>query len=65
MRKDKAPVGGRRPFIARTLGLLSTLPLLSACTGAMRGEARAAGAGGGFDFGIVGDIPYTRAQEAE
>ena len=66
MKKEKAPVGGRRPFIARTLGLLSTLPLLSACTGAMRGEARAAPAGGGgFDFGIVGDIPYTRAQEAE
>lgn len=66
MNNEKAPAGGRRPFIARTLGLLSTLPLLSACTGAMRGEARAAPAGGGgFDFGVVGDIPYTRAQEAE
>jgi hypothetical protein len=66
MKNGKAPAGGRRPFIARTLGLLSSLPLLSACAGTMRGEARAAPAGGsGFDFGVVGDIPYTRAQEAE
>lgn len=65
MKNVKTLVGGRRPFIARTLGLLSTLPLLSACTGAMRGEARAAPATAGFDFGVVGDIPYTHVQEAE
>jgi hypothetical protein len=66
MKNGNAPAGSRRPFIVRTLGLLSSLPLLSACAGARRGEARAAPAGGGgFDFGVVGDIPYTRAQEAE
>ena len=62
-KKRNGPVAGRRPFIARTLGILSSLPLVSACTG--MGKANARGTGGGFDFGIVGDIPYTRAQEAE
>jgi hypothetical protein len=52
---------GRRPFIVRTLAALSSLPLVSACTGMPKAKA----ADGGFDFGIVGDIPYTRAQEAE
>ena len=62
--KRAAPAAGRRPFIARTLGLLSALPLVSACSAARRGQAPTAEAGG-FEFGIVGDIPYTRAQEAE
>ena len=56
---------GRRPFLARTLGALASLPLLSACFGGAQGQARAAPAAGRFDFGVVGDIPYTRAQEAE
>jgi hypothetical protein len=41
------------------------LPLLSACVTSSRGEDPASQASGGFAFGIVGDIPYTRAQEAE
>ena len=61
---QKVADGGRRPFIARTLGALASLPLLSACAGT-RGEAAGTGRGGEFAFGIVGDIPYTRAQEAE
>jgi len=63
-KREVAPTG-RRPFIARTLGALAALPLVSACASAMRGGAQAAPAGGAFDFGVVGDIPYTRAQEAE
>jgi hypothetical protein len=68
------PVTSRRPFIARALGAIAALPLLQACTGgaprqAAAGAADAAGAasagGGRFEFGVVGDIPYTRAQEAE
>jgi len=62
MRRDTL---GRRSFIARTLGALASLPLLSACFGGAQGQARAAPAAGRFDFGIVGDIPYTRVQEAE
>jgi hypothetical protein len=61
----KAAAGGRRPFITRSLGLLSTLPLLSACASGSRGEAAGSASGGGFAFGIVGDIPYDRRQEAE
>jgi hypothetical protein len=62
---DDKKSGGRRPFLARTLGALSALPLLSACAGGSRGEAPAERSGAGFAFGIVGDIPYNRAQEAE
>lgn len=62
---DQPAAGGRRPFLARTLGLLSTLPLLSACASGSRGEGPATGSGPGFAFGVVGDIPYSRAQEAE
>jgi len=57
---------GRRPFLARTLGALASLPLVQACMGGAAGKATpAAAAAGRFDFGVVGDIPYTRAQEAE
>lgn len=56
---------GRRPFIARTLAAIATLPLVQACMGGASGQARAAPATGTFDFGVVGDIPYTSAQEAE
>src|SRR3990172_5312030 len=62
--KTVAAASGRRPFIARTLGMLASLPLLSACAGT-RGEAPGADSGGGFAFGIVGDIPYSHVQEAE
>jgi hypothetical protein len=61
----KAAAGGRRPFLARALGALSTLPLLSACASGSRGEAAGTPSAGTFAFGIVGDIPYNRAQEAE
>ena len=62
MNKD---VVGRRPFLTRTLGALAALPLLQACMGGASGKTRQAAATGRFDFGVVGDIPYTRAQEAE
>jgi len=55
---------GRRPFFARAFGAIAALPLVQACTGAAPRQAAAAGSGG-FEFGVVGDIPYTRAQEAE
>jgi hypothetical protein len=59
-------VVGRRPFLARALAVLASLPLVQACAGGASGQGRAAPATAGrFDFGIVGDIPYTRAQEAE
>lgn len=58
------PATGRRPFITRALGAIAALPLVQACTGT--GMRRTAGAAGtAFRFGVVGDIPYTRAQEAE
>ena len=63
--KTVAAASGRRHFIARTLGMLSTLPFLSACATGSRGEAPGADSGGGFAFGIVGDIPYSHVQEAE
>ena len=70
---DQPATPSRRPFITRALGALAALPLVQACTGAAprTGSAAAAGAGGSggaggrFEFGVVGDIPYTRAQEAE
>lgn len=67
MKNVNTPVGGRRAFIARTLGMLSTLPLLSACSGAMRSEAGAASptATERFQFALIGDAPYTRVQEVE
>ena len=54
-------IAGRRPFLARTLGTLATLPLLSACFGNARQAGAQAGDAGRFEFGVVGDIPYTRA----
>ncbi len=57
-------IAGRRPLIARTLGALAGLPLLSACLGTL-GAARAERGSGRFECGVVGDIPYTRAQEPE
>ncbi|MGQ0511953.1 MAG: hypothetical protein ACT4P9_15225 [Betaproteobacteria bacterium] len=62
---NNAAASGRRPFLTRALGALATLPLLSACASGSRGEAPAARTGEGFAFGIVGDIPYNRAQEPE
>ena len=54
----------RRPFMARTLGAIAALPLVQACTAARPRQAVAAQSGR-FEFGVVGDIPYTWAQEAE
>lgn len=57
---------GRRPFLKRALAALASLPLVQACAGRAAGQARPATAAPEvFDFGIVGDIPYTRVQEAE
>lgn len=57
---------GRRSFLARAPGALTALLLLQACmSGASGPSGGAAAAAGGFDFGIMGDMPYTRAQEAE
>ncbi len=58
------PTAGRRPFITGAVGAIATLPLIQACSGAAPLQANGRG-GGGFEFGVVGDIPYTRAQEAE
>ena len=55
----------RRPFMARALGAIAALPLVQACTSAAMPRQPAAAQGGRFEFGVVGDIPYTRAQEAE
>ena len=44
----------------RTLGALALLLALAACASFTSGKG-----GGSFDFGIMGDMPYTRAQEAE
>ncbi len=55
----------RRPFMARALGAIAALPLVPACTSAAMPRQPAAAQGGRFEFGVVGDIPYTRAQEAE
>lgn len=63
MWKKGNAIAGRRPFIARTLAALASLPAVSACGSAVRGSSP--GPSGSFDFGVVGDIPYTRAQEAE
>jgi hypothetical protein len=46
--------------MTRTLGALAPLLALAACAGLTSGKG-----GGSFDFGIMGDMPYTRAQEAE
>ncbi|HEX4928377.1 MAG TPA: hypothetical protein VFV74_10275 [Burkholderiales bacterium] len=43
-----------------TLAALASLSLLAACAGLAPGKG-----GAQFDFGIMGDMPYTRAQEAE
>ena len=43
-----------------TLGALAPLLLLAACAGLAPGKGAAT-----FDFGVIGDMPYTRAQEAE
>ena len=51
---------GRRPFIVRSLGALASVSLLAACAGLAPGQGA-----GRFDFGIIGDMPYTRSQEAE
>lgn len=57
-------VSSRRPFMARALGALAALPLVQACTSAAP-RAASTPQSGRFEFGVVGDIPYTRAQEAE
>jgi len=46
--------------MTKTLGALASVSLLAACAGLAPGQGA-----GRFDFGVIGDIPYTRAQEAE
>ncbi len=60
---SRAP--GRRPFLARAAAAIAALPLVQACTGSAPRQAGGSTASGRFEFGVVGDIPYTRAQEAE
>ena len=46
--------------MTRTPGALASLLLLAACAGLAPGKGAAT-----FDFGVIGDMPYTHAQEAE
>jgi hypothetical protein len=57
---------GRRTLMARLLALASSVPVVA--MGARSAAAQAASRpsdGAGFAFGILGDMPYTRKQEAE
>jgi hypothetical protein len=58
---------GRRTLMARLLALASSVPV--AAIGARSAAAQSAGppaaSAGSFAFGIFGDMPYTRKQEAE
>lgn len=59
---------GRRAFMARAAAAIGGLPLLSLGLGAGTANAqtpRAPARGQTFDFAIMGDMPYTRAQEPE
>jgi hypothetical protein len=57
---------GRRTLLARLLALASSVPVLA--MGARSAAAQpgsAPAASGGFAFGVLGDMPYTRRQEEE
>ncbi len=56
---------GRRPFMTRALALLSSAPLLALSRGEAQAQQSSRMSAGAFDFGIIGDMPYTRKQEAE
>lgn len=58
----------RRAFMARVATAVGSLPFVSLSVGAGTAQAqttRVPARGQTFDFGIMGDMPYTRAQEPE
>lgn len=61
----KKTISTRRPFMARALAAAAALPFLQARAAATVPAEAAPPREGRFEFGVVGDIPYTRAQEAE
>lgn len=58
---------GRRALMARLLALASSVPVaaIGARSAAAQSAVQLPGSAGGFAFAILGDMPYTRKQEAE
>lgn len=58
---------GRRTLMARLLALASSVPVaaMGARSAAAQSASPPAAGAGSFAFGILGDMPYTRKQEAE
>ena len=58
---------GRRTLMARLLALASSVPVVAmgARSAAAQSVSRPPDGTGSFAFGILGDMPYTRKQEAE
>ena len=58
---------GRRTLMARLLALTSSVPVVAmgARSAAAQSVSRPPDDAGSFAFGILGDMPYTRKQEAE
>ncbi len=58
---------GRRTLMARLLALASSVPVVAmgARSAAAQSASRPPDGAGRFAFGILGDMPYTRQQEAE
>jgi hypothetical protein len=58
---------GRRTLMARLLALASSVPVmaLGARSATAQTPGRAPEGAGSFAFGLLGDMPYTRRQEAE
>ena len=58
---------GRRTLLARLMALASSVPVMAmgARSAAAQASSRPADSAGSFAFGILGDMPYTRKQEAE
>lgn len=57
---------GRRSFVAKAAALASSWPLASLAGRRAEAQQRATPpADGRFTFALIGDMPYTRAQEAE
>ena len=58
---------GRRTLMARLLAAASSVPVmaLGARSAAAQTPGRAPEGAGSFAFGLLGDMPYTRRQEAE
>jgi hypothetical protein len=58
---------GRRTLMARLLALASSVPVMAmgARSAVAQTQPRAPDGAGSFGFGVLGDMPYTRKQEAE